>query len=281
MMDSVYSGKKHLQIFWFVFFFILIAYSVIYNIYPFSELVNDWILNIVYMTSVVVPAIAASAVLKNYGKEEHPHKIWLYITVGFWVWAVAELTWIAYNMLLGEVPSLSLADPLYLIGYFYLILAILVQYKLMNRNAKMSLPVAALLMWFLIITASAIVFILAISVSDIRQQFLDYLAVFLAYLNSIADLVIGVAALLIIRAFQGGALGKPWWGFLILGASDFFYAWLIQTDAYAYETLSGDLLRFASDLAYMLAYLLIGYGFLQHYLLLHFGPPQIESRFKR
>ncbi|MEW5940964.1 MAG: hypothetical protein AB1750_14950, partial [Chloroflexota bacterium] len=85
-----------------------VVYAVIYFVYPFDDFVNDLILNAVYMIAVFIPAVVSSAILKLYAKGEPPRRIWLYLSVGFWVWALAELVWILYNMIVGVVPLLSL-----------------------------------------------------------------------------------------------------------------------------------------------------------------------------
>lgn len=273
--------RRPLLIFWLASISGMLLYSFIYIQYPFSPLVNDAWLKIIYLISVISPAWIATLVRNTYDKNEAPGRIWVYFSIGFWAWAAAEFVWVAYNLVFEEVPHLNPSDPFYLAGYILMTFAIASQYRQTRYQENMSERTLVFLIWISMTVVSVLLFFvieLALTPSDSAAEQIG------AYLNivyGVGDMTLALAALILVTRFQGGALGRPWWGFIILAVADIFYGFLIQTGSYDNQTLTGDLLRLASDLIYMLSYLVIAYSFLRQLVLLKFGPVETSPTVPR
>ena len=280
-MYKRWFSRQPLGAFWAVSIFALLLYSFIYIVYPFSQPVDDLVLNVVYLACVLSPAWIASAVLKSYDPNDAPIRIWKYFSIGFWAWAAAEFVWVGYNLILGEVPHVNLSDPLYLAGYILMTFAIAGQYRLARYQSEVSERFIVFAIWISILLLSTFLFFITSMVPPAFLSFAEYVGAFLNIVNGVGDLTLAIAGLIMISLFRGGALGRPWWGFIILAVADVFYGWLAQAGAYDYQTISGDLLRLASDLIYMLAYLVISHSFLRQLILLRFGPSETSPTIPR
>lgn len=265
-------SRRAILVFWFASGLALLLYSYVYIAYPFSGLLNDLLLNFVYLASVITPAWVASAVLRIYDPRDAPIRIWRFFSFGFWAWFLAELVWVGYNMIMGEVPPINLADPLYLAGYILLTFAVAGQYRITRYKGGVSERFIVFGIWFSILLLSILFFFLTTMIPSPNFTIQEYAGALLNVIYGVGDLSLAIAGMIMLALFRGGALGRPWWGFVILAAADVFYGWLNQTGAYAYETLSGDQLTLLSDLIYMLAYLVIADSFLRQFILLHVGP---------
>jgi hypothetical protein len=263
-MLNGYLRKRPLVIFWVLGALLLLLYSAIYLVYPFRDAWNDAVLYVVYIITVSTPALVVTVTLQLYDVNDLPRRVWLNFTIGFWGWVVAEFIWVAYILLAGNPPRVNLSDLFYLFGYVFITMGVYHQYLLLGQPAARWSRWAAILFWGLaiLLTLLALVF---------TGAFFDP-AMFLEDLFGITDLMLGAVALIMLSAFRGGALARPWRGFIVLALANVFYAWLSQTGAYQVDTVSGDVLRLISDLVYMLSYLVLASGFLYQYLLLRFGP---------
>ena len=276
-----FLSRRLLLIFWFASILGMLLYSGIYVNHPFSSNVNDILLNTIYIISVASPAWIASAVRDIYDKNDSPARIWVYFSIGFWAWTVAEIAWIGYNMLVGGVPQVNLSDPFYLAGYILMTFAVASQYRQTRYQAAMSERALVLLMWLTMLLVSVLIFFATELSLSPSLSAAEELGRFLNVLYGVGDMTLALAALILITRFQGGALGRPWWGFVILALADVFYGLLIQSGSYGNHTLIGDLLRLVSTLIYMLSYLVIAYSFLRQYVLLKFGPTETSPTVPR
>lgn len=274
-------SRRPLAIFWSASILAMLLYSVIYIKYPFSPFVNDLWLKAIYLVAVISPAWMASSVRNAYDKNDAPARIWVYFSVGFWAWAVAELVWVGYSMFIGVVPSVNLSDPLYLAGYILMTFAIASQYRQTVYQGAISERALVFWMWLSMLLVSVLIFFVTELAWTPNSSAAEQLNAYLNIVFGIGDMTLALAALILVTRFQGGALGRPWWGFIILALADIFYGWLTQTGSYGFQTLTGDLLRLTSDLIYMLSYLVIAYSFLRQLILLKFGPREASPSVPR
>ena len=260
--------------FWVMSIIALLLYSGIYILHPFSTGVNEFFLNVVYLAAVTSPAVIASAVQKEYDSADTPMRIWKCFAYGFWSWSLAELIWVIYRSIMGEVPLVNLSAPFYLVGYVLMTLAVTSQYVQTRHQGSLSERAIVMIVWITMLLVSMLLFFVTVLVPSANLSLADYVGGYLNILYGVGDMTLAITAVLMVVLFQGGALGRPWWGFITLAVADAFYGWLIQTGAHAYETLGGNLLRLTSDLIYMCSYLMIAYSFLRQYVLLRFGPSE-------
>ncbi len=262
-MRSASPTRSLIIAFWIGSSAILLVYYLVYRFYPFAATLNNLILNAGYLVCTISPAWVVTSIWRRYEKNEPHRRIWMYFMIGFWAWAMAEFTWVVYNWFEAAVPDVNLSDPFYLIGYFFLTAAIAGQYRLIRRAPVKVEVQVMILIWSGILIGTLLLLILTRSSGGVGAM--------LENLYAVSNFTLGLAGVLMLTVFQSGALGRPWWGFIAFSLSDIFYAWILQVGG---SNPSVDL-RALSDLVYMLSYLLIAYGFLQHYALLRFGPPEV------
>ena len=58
---------------------------------------------------------------------------------------------------------------------------------------------------------------------------------------------------------------------MVFGLSDLLYAWAEKTQLYEASAESGNFLSLLIDTTYLAAYLILGIGFLGHWVLLRYG----------
>jgi hypothetical protein len=88
------------------------------------------------------------------------------------------------------------------------------------------------------------------------------------YFYPVADTTIGLAALYLVYTFRGRTLAGPWLTMFAFVISDILYVWLTASGVYDWE-MHGVTLSLFVDTIYLLAYILVGWGALQQYILLH------------
>lgn len=263
MLNGLFK-KRPMFVFWGLGVLLLVLYSAIYLIYPFRDAWNDAVLYVIYIVTVSTPALAVTVTLQLYDVRDLPRRVWLNFTIGFWSWVAAEFIWVSYSLLIGHPPRINLSDFFYLTGYAFISLGVYHQYLLLSQPATRWSRWTIFFFWGAVIALTLLVLVF-------KDAFFDA-AMFLEDLFGITDLLLGAVALTLLAAFRGGALARPWGGFIVLALANVFYAWLSQTGTYQVDTVSGDVLRLISDLVYMLSYLVLAAGFLYQYLLLRFGP---------
>jgi hypothetical protein len=98
---------------------------------------------------------------------------------------------------------------------------------------------------------------------------------FLAYFYPIGDFVVGVAALVLVVTFHGGALARPWISLLAFVFSDTLYLWATTREIYVWQGAGGAAtnawITMAVEMVYLVAYMVMFWGVFQQYLTLRFG----------
>src|SRR5262245_35013071 len=103
---------------------IVAGYAFVYQNSPFSDEWNSFLVNAAAPFAAGLAAIALTAVLLCYNKKDRPYPVWLFFTIGMWVWVVAESIWGYLFFTTGDVPALGLADILWFAGYVTLTVAL-------------------------------------------------------------------------------------------------------------------------------------------------------------
>ena len=249
---------------------VVISYIVIYQLAPLPEPWSD--LYLVY--SIVVAAFAAAAlstrVWLSFRVQDAPRLVWKYFSLGWWMWALAELVWGIYYLFDPEVPDISLADPLWIVGLVFFGLAFIYQFRLVVSPSRQTEKG-----WILV--AAVITLGLSLAGTWLLIHFgpdseLGWAEAFMSIFYAATDLVMMAAALKLARIFGRGLWGQAWLGLLAFVISDTLYSWSVFSGAYAYSVSSGNLLTLVVDVLYLLAYLLIALACHMQYLLVRFGP---------
>ncbi len=247
-----------------VIIFVILAYIAIYQWQPFDEFWNNNSLNILTILSASLTVFGCWKILSTYSKDEAQYKIWRSFTIGFGLWLSAEIAWAYLNLTLGEVPVPSLPDYLWLAGYPFFGLGFIYQYRLLFNTTPQQeqLGFWSLIIFSLIITAG---------IQLMNEQPFE-IAAYVDLYYPVGDLITGIVALRLAWVFRRGILAWPWLALMLFGVSDALFAWLAQTDTYAYSAENGNVLSMLTDASYLAAYLILALGFMGQYFILKYGP---------
>lgn len=238
------------------------GYIFIYQYAPFSDPFNNAALNFITALSSLFVALFASAIYLHYHPEDRPRGVWRNLMIGSWLWFAAELLWAVLDYIYGEVATPGIPDALWVGGFVFFTVAFYWQYFLVAPSQQKRIRIFALAAW-----AVSLLVPLAGFFSSQTFTFADYIN----YFYPIADFSVGIAGLWLIFIFRGGALVRPWVGLVVFGISDLFYAWAEQTGVYAWSSENSNLLTLAIDSSYLAAYLILGLGFVGHWILINYG----------
>jgi hypothetical protein len=263
--DLRYSLSTPLMIVYSVVAVILFSsYIYIYQIAPFEGALNDVALNTITTLAALIVAGIASAVYLHYQPGDFPRKIWFNLMLGCWLWFLGEAFWgvFAFNSPSGEVPIPSIADACWVGGLAFFTFAFYHQYAIIFPSQKKRIIGVAGGAWVFAILVPLIA-LLALQAFTF-ENLIDYY-------YPIADLAVGIAGIALVLVFQGGALMRPWFGLVVFGVSDFFYAWAQQFGLYDWSSTNNDKLTLIIDSSYLAAYLILGLGFAGHWVLINYG----------
>jgi hypothetical protein len=263
---GTFSSQRAL-LFYAIAMLLLVTYIIIYQFAPLGERFDNLALNsITSLASLAVAGIATSIFL-HYHPEDHPRRIWKNMMIGAWFWFVAEVTWQVYAFLFQEVPVPSIADLGWLAGFIFFTFALYHQYSAIKPAQAETIRTFAIGAW---------IFVLLIPLVLLSAFNAFSVETYIGFYYPFADLAVGIAGLLLVFFFRGGALMRPWFGLMVFGASDLLYAWAEKTQLYAWSVENGNLLTLFIDATYLLAYLILAIGFLGHWMLLTRGLHQTK-----
>lgn len=258
----------------------LLGYAVVYYFWPFGDFLSQTILDSITTISALVCTIILLILLRYYQRGEPPRQIWIYFTVALALWTLGEVIWAIYNLVFGEVPSLSAADAFWALGYVFFTAAIASQYRLLSFDKSRKPIWVALGLWIIALALTSLVLIFVESKEPAHSSATGFLAFleteafvseFLLYFYPFGDLAIAIASLVLIIKFRGASLARPWLSLFAFVFSDTFYTWAIVSGLYDWSNSPNNPIRLVVDMVYIAAYLFMSWGLLQHYLVLRFG----------
>lgn len=259
MMTNLKKHIKHLPV---VFSLIIVVlYIFIYQQAPFSTFANDLLTNLLTFVAAAFAAGSVFLVWSSYARHDLPYIIWRSFAFGFIAWALAELVWAITSIIALEVPVPGPSDALWYIGFAFFTYGFVHQYRVTYQTRARAEWIGAGLVWVLVATLSYIA-------AALGQNGGFSLAAWTDIAYPFADVAMLVFALGLAWAFRGGAFAHPWLSMGVFALSDGLYAWLIQSGAYAWSVETGNPLTLFVDVLYLLAYLIVGLGFLSQYNLL-------------
>lgn len=245
---------------------LIVVYTLIYWFEPFPQVWNTISTNLFLVLASSLTAAIATMIWSHYDATDTPRRVWIYFSIGLWLWAAAELIWGYLNVRQGEVP-VGVADIFWIVSYFFLLYALMYQYRILARPTKQQLTTLALKAFLLLIAMCLLFYGLLTSGVEPESRF-D------AAINSFypaADLLLALIALWLARNFMGGAFSRPWLGLLAFAFADFLYAWAEISGVYSWGINQSNLLSTLTDIAYLGAYLVLGVGIWSHWVFLKYG----------
>lgn len=246
--------------------FLLATYIIIYWFEPFSDFWNNFFSNFFPVITSGFAALVATMIWQLYDKTDSPRLVWRPFAIGLWLWCIAELVWGTLNLTIGDV-EVGLPDVFWVIAYVILGLALLNQYRILFQ-----LTGRALWRWILVFAFGLLILTFAIyGTLSSKVDMPNKLDVLVNSFYPAADILLAGFALWLAHKFTGGALARPWLGLLVFAFADFLYAWLQITGTYAWSIENRNLLSATADIAYLLAYIILGMGIFYQWLFLKYG----------
>ncbi len=249
------------------------VYIFIYLFQPIPGFWRNVLTNLIGCLAAGLTASLATVIWRRYKKSEAAYPIWMSFALGLWAWCIADVVWGIYNLTVGVVPEVSYADLFYLLGYCFLPVALHRQYRILCHPSRRKD----------ILTTSAIIgaeFLIALVFTLVIANFVPRdlnLGNFLDVFYPVADIGIGLIAILFVINFGSGALARPWIGLAIFAISDSLYAWLFGSGNYSYSVVFVNFPSLIADTIYLAAYLIVAVLLLNHLLLLINGPSILGS----
>ena len=242
------------------------SYIFIYWFEPFSQFWNSFFANFFLQVASLFAALITTLIWARYEKTDTPRQVWGPFAVSLWLWFAAEISWGYLNVTVGEV-HVGLPDVFWVTAYFGLGLALLNQYRILLRPEKRALRNAVWIVALALFAFTLLIYSVFVSATDTPSK-LD------AAVNSFypaGDLLLAGVALWLAGHFAGGAFARPWMGLLVFTFSDLLYAWLEASGTYSWSVDHGNLLSTISDVAYLVAYLVLFVCVLYQWLFLKYG----------
>lgn len=244
----------------------LAVYTTIYWLEPFTDLWNVILTDSFLVVASAFTAAIATLILRHYEPSDAPRRIWFYFAIGLWLWAAAELTWGYLNVIQGEVP-VGISDILWISGYFFFARALFIQYRILAHPDRR-------VIWRLIFFVLSLLALLYLLVYSLLTLGVGEPVNFGTAVNSFypaADLLLALVAFWLARHFIGGALARPWLGLLAFSFADLLYAWIEFSGLYSWGVNQANWLSTITDVAYLGAYLILGWGVLSQWAFLKYG----------
>lgn len=261
-------NRRTILFVWIAFMIaVLVGYVYVYQVSPFSDATNTFLIAAADPFTALLAAVAVTAVLLYYRREDKTYAVWLYLTIAMWAWVVAETSFSAINLVTGQVPGVGLPDVFWYIGYVLFSVAMRSQYQLVYQTK---------IDWWKLLAAWAGILVVTYVILALANLFLGQNQLtfgnYVEYLYAAVDFALCLASIRLFMTFGGGKLSRPWLGLFVMGVSDAVYALLNATGQYDAASAAGSWLSTFTDTSYVAAYLLLSLGFLAQYLLLRLGP---------
>lgn len=244
----------------------IFLYAWVYFAQPFSGHINDLVVNLLTILPAILCTNFALLLRSSYQPGEILYKAWSRFSLGFGLWAFAELIWTIFNLTVGEV-EIGLPDIFWILGYGSWISSILIQYNLVARpTGQGSKAFASMLrFWYLILVILAVLALINFFFPG------ETIPLLVNYFYPLGDLLLILAAIWLAHTFLGGAFAYPWMGLLLFAIADVFYAWLESSGLYAWSVENGNLLSGLADLLYIASYLAVVLGALMQWLVMRYA----------
>lgn len=247
-----------LYVFAVLFFVVSAAIHILLSESPRVTLYSD----IIAVVVAVLPVIT-SLYIFSYFERENPEKmVWLVLVGGLVLWLVGEIVWLYYEGLMEIDPFPSLADAPWMLGYAFIIAALVLQYKTVSVKLERIYTVGIAVL--MVILGVIIAFLLGYPIA-IYEEF-TVLEKIISMFYPTADLFLLYIALLITGLYWAGKLGYSWLlialGIVFYAVGDLWFAYLEWLEIYPevawhpvdFTWIIGDLLVFLGAAKYRISF---------------------------
>ena len=270
-----FSPKKILQALRAGCAVLLVVIVWVYYAEPFTNALsyswNNRIFDFLILIPALGAAIAGTLVVRQFGKDEVPHRIWQAFAIGLWFWAAGEASSIVYDAIYVDVPTpdFRVVDVCWLAGYFYLGLSLYYQIRLVYgaQNQKGRRIYVGIVALALLVTAGLTQLAAKAGLGGTSA----WIILFISVLYPVFDLTEGSIAIWLSVLFGRGQWSRPWWGLILFALADSIntFYWLGGYDLIPPAVQS--FIDFVSVAAYPVSYMMAGLALLSNYFILCYG----------
>ena len=234
------------------------AVSIVFALQSFYASLIGPISNVLPTACALTAFLSSLSCMRRYGFKFRLNfeAVWFLFTLGTGLWALAESTWAYYYFILKvAVPYPSLADILYVGGYFPIIAALLGYLSTFHEGlTRRRLGIAALAI--VVSVALALLFVLPVELGQSLP-----VPMFLTDMTyPVLDLVLISLTILSLAIFVGGAIAR-WW--IFFGVASGLY--VIGDEFFLYQVAHGTYYNGSvDDLIFLLGYLTFALAFYLH-----------------
>jgi hypothetical protein len=254
---------------------ILGVYDYIYQYAPLPEYWNQVALDLLTASLAGAATVVGVFLIRQFDRGEAPRRVWLWFTMGWGAWFAGELIGAGYDLLaVATYPDFAIYDVCWIAGYFCFGLSLYYQYRLIYSGEKKFNPLFYFGLVAIILLATLGFTQLAIRAGLGEGK--SWLAVYLAVLYPVCDVVEGLAAIWLSLLFGRGRWGRPWWSLIAFAVADSIgiLRWLGGLDNFSQSTQ--DYFSLFADTAYNIGYVIVLLAFLSLYFLAN-NPPSAAA----
>lgn len=225
---------------------------------------------------VTLLSLAIGLRLEHGGRQR---SLWLQLTIGWALWAIAELWWAIAAALEQEVPYPSWADLFWLAGYVPLLMALRERIRSLPAQMEIFKRVG---MWVFDLTMTLGTLVLVLIPLILSSESLILPATVLDLLYPLLNLALLILVARLFVTYQQGRYGRVWaWlavGFFVSAVADLGFSYANLTDAYYPDQQINLISTLGADVPYNLSYAFMLIGLLQMLNLERAFQPAADAR---
>ncbi len=239
----------------------LVAVAYLPPLYDAVSTLSDWVYYVCLLASASGIVGFGFLLWRSFEAGEVLKAIYGTLTLGMALWLTAEVMWMIYDLVLGiDAPFPGLPDLFWTLGFLPLIAALYLRLRTLGAAPSREQALIAIALATLLAIAGILLVVLPIAMAGGEATWLEQT---LDILFPLADLVVGVEALLIMFTLSGGRLAWPWAliasGFLIMTVADLLFSYATWHELYAPEGRT-NLISYLADVPYAASYVIIALG---------------------
>ena len=222
-----------------------------------------WINNLTSIGAAFLSVWLAARLWLAARRGESLRKMWGSLLVGLILWAIAELIWDSYQLILNvKLPSTSVADVAWIAGYIALIVGLSLRIYTFRMRPTKAWQYAVLAISAVLASLAVIYVIVPIlSAPESGVPYDKFTGLFYA----VGDVILAFLALFIVLVLKGGLLSRPWTAIALacfgIGVSDLLYAFASAHGIYQVDPSAGlNWVSYVIDTSYTFAYVLMALG---------------------
>ena len=230
-----------------------------------GDVVYLWVNNIATPGLAIITLIQLYAIWRDSTQDKTAHAVWTYLLIGLALWTIADTIWAVYALFLNiEVPYPSVADGVWIAGYFLLFVGLYAQFRTYNIHPTWQVWQNILIFTIALVALTGYFVILPI-IQDFDLEKLG--EGLLNILYTVVDLVLLILSFLILSTLGQGKLAVSWkiigFGFALRAVADLMFSYATWHELYSPSADINQITAFY-DFIYAISFPVIGLGFVAY-----------------